>query len=82
MQKPTTTLQTKLFNMKHYDTTQVQMERKGDETNDCILIIVLNTHAQKPSHNTPPTYKEDCCITYIGVNKVLYKDYLNQCACY
>ena len=28
------------------------MERKGDETNDGVLIIVLNTHAPKPSHNT------------------------------
>ena len=34
-------------------TRQVQMERKGDETNDCILIIVLNMHAQNP-HITHP----------------------------
>ena len=27
------------------------MEQKGDETNNSILVIVLNMHAQKPSHN-------------------------------
>ena len=55
---------------------------KGDKTNDCILIIVLKMHAQKPSHNTHPPYKEDCCITYIGVKLSIYKDHLKQCACH
>ena len=62
-------------------TRRIQMERKGDVTSDRILIIVLHTHAQKPSHNTHP-YKEDCCITYIGVKLSIYEYYLKQCACH